>query len=142
MYFTLTILLAITISIILLYIELNRRKYSKAFKNIYGETEYPFFGNLLTTINLNHIKDVNKMVDAVSKKPTTKLIAGPFGFLITYDPDLAHQILSSDTFLERPFLFEFFRMEHGVLMAKCELNFFFCKSVVGSFKPNYLKNKV
>lgn len=105
-------------------IEQRRRKIEKDFRHIPGPKELMGIGNFLA-ISRNSISEFESLIEKVCPEPVTKLTFAGYLAFSTYDPAIVKQLLLLPGFLEKPYVFDFFELEHGLFSAKCEFWFGF-----------------
>lgn len=104
---------------ILISLEIHRQYVAHKYRHIPGSKEYPVIGNAFA-IMTNKIDDLLGILDMVNPYPVTKLHSANIIGIFIAEPEAAQQVLGSSAFLDRPLMFDFFKMKSGLLTAKCK----------------------
>lgn len=119
------------IVIVLLYIESKRIIITKHYSHIPGPKGYPLIGNVFSITN-NKIEDLLGIFDKLNPYPVTKVHCVGHMAIFIAEPVAAQQVLGSPAFLDRPVMFDFFKLQHGILTARCK-HFFNLESLRNFF---------
>lgn len=114
MYFLIGILTVLIL--FLTHTEIKRRRLSKKFAHIPGPVEHPIIGSVLS------MKEILRNNEKYFSSNINKFTIGDRIVLVLSDPDALQEILQSQTFLKRPFPFDFFEGDTALFTTKCTLN--------------------
>lgn len=82
---------------------------------------YPIVGNGLMLIGKpEHEKFQNFRKLTSIDYPLSRFYLGPRVMVGTTEPDIAQQILTDPVWMDKPFIYEFFKLPYGLLTSKCE----------------------
>lgn len=105
-----------------LQVQIKRRRIERDFAHIPSPKELTGVGNLLA-LTKKSIADAMELLEKTCPEPITKLTFAGHLMFSTYDPEIVKQVLLSPNFLEKPYFFDFFQMEHGLFSARCKFRF-------------------
>ncbi|XP_055585668.1 probable cytochrome P450 313a4 [Uranotaenia lowii] len=109
------------VSIMFLYLKLLQWKYRYAESIPFGGfTRFPFFKNDYKLIFSNSVEKFSIFAEGFSTQNDrlSKAWIGPFMFFGTSHPDLVQAILNDPNCLNKPFIYDFLRMQNSLLGAK------------------------
>lgn len=88
------------------------------------EPFYPFFGNSLLLVGKTTTQIFNELIDYMRKYDTpVKSYLGPFLVVSTDRPEDFKTVLMSPNCLDKPYIYQFFPSEAGLMSATCKFLF-------------------
>ncbi|XP_055590952.1 probable cytochrome P450 313a4 [Uranotaenia lowii] len=131
--------------IVILYVKLLQWKYRYAESIPFrGFTRYPLFKNDFKLVFSNSVEKFTMFAEGFSAPDRiSKAWIGPFMFFGTNHPDIVQAIVNDPNCLNKPFLYDFLRMQNSLLGAKHDrwkvqrklLNPTFNLRIIHSFVP-------
>uniref|UniRef100_A0A182Q421 Uncharacterized protein n=1 Tax=Anopheles farauti TaxID=69004 RepID=A0A182Q421_9DIPT len=139
------VLVFITVFAIVYYINFrrSRKRLYELADRIPGPFDYPLIGSILLTIGKDPLELVSYLMQLMHHLPSPmRAWLGPYLLVVVDRPEMVQDILSSPDCVQKPFMYDFFRLSKGLFGAPADMWKRHRKLLNTSFSPAVLKSFV
>uniref|UniRef100_A0A182VYH6 Uncharacterized protein n=1 Tax=Anopheles minimus TaxID=112268 RepID=A0A182VYH6_9DIPT len=121
----------------------SRKRLYELAERIPGPFDYPVIGSILLTIGKDPLQLVAHLMELMHHLPSPmRAWLGPFLLVVIDRPDMVQDILNSPDCVQKPFMYDFFRLSKGLFGAPANVWRKHRKLLNTSFSPAVLKSFV
>ncbi|XP_052890963.1 probable cytochrome P450 313a4 [Anopheles moucheti] len=121
----------------------SRKRLYELAERIPGPFDYPLIGSTLLTIGKDPLELVAHLMELMHHLPSPmRAWLGPYLLVVIDRPDMVQDILSSPDCVQKPFMYDFFRLSKGLFGAPADVWRKHRKLLNTSFSPAVLKSFV
>ncbi|KFB53108.1 AGAP002138-PA-like protein [Anopheles sinensis] len=121
----------------------SRKRLYELAKQIPGPFDYPLIGSILITLGKNPLQLVSHLMELMHHLPSPmRAWLGPYLLVVIDQPAMVQDVLSSPDCVQKPFMYDFFRISKGLFGAPADTWRRHRKLLNTSFSPVVLKSFV
>ncbi|XP_035894960.1 cytochrome P450 4C1-like [Anopheles stephensi] len=121
----------------------SRKRLYELAERIPGPFDYPLIGSILLTLGKDPLELVAHLMELMHQLPSPmRAWLGPFLLVVIDRPEMVQDILNSPDCLQKPFMYDFFRLNKGLFGAPAAMWRRHRKLLNTSFSPAVLKSFV
>ncbi|XP_053671746.1 cytochrome P450 4C1-like [Anopheles nili] len=121
----------------------SRKRLYELAERMPGPFDYPLIGSILLTIGKDPLELVSHLMQLMHHLPSPmRAWLGPFLLIVIDRPEMVQDILSSQDCVQKPFMYDFFRLGKGLFGAPADIWRRHRKLLNTSFAPTVLKSFV